>query len=402
MGQDGEIMASESPKRSNNTIGLAMTGGGARGAYQAGVLKRIGEIKKFEGKAGPFTIIGGASAGAVNGAALAAGNHDFQLCTRWISQLWSHLHTKDVYRSDFGSLIPKAGRWLRDLSVGAIFGGGHAHSLLDASPLPIFLGKYLNCESIHKNVERGNIKALSIAATNYSSGKTFFFVQGKDIPMWAKSRRVSVATEIRVEHICASAAIPIVFQPVRVAHPYGADFFGDGCLRLTTPLSPVIRLGADRLLAIGVRTASPTEDQPSVFVETPPLAQILGTTLNAIFLDHLDADVEHLERLNQIVTKAHITAKNLEGISEPIKTVIPLVIKPSDDLGKVAENFTKNLPIPVRYLMEGLGTRKTPSADLMSYLLFDPDYTRALIDMGYKDANTRIDEIENFLFASNR
>jgi NTE family protein len=373
------------------------------------VLKRIGEIKRLRNSTSPFKIIGAASAGAVNGTALATGAHDFHRCTKWLGELWGSLETQNVYRSDLRSLVPKAGRWIRDLGTGALFGGGHAHSLLDASPLYDFLGKHLRCEFIQRNIDRGNLRSLAIAATNYSNGKTFTFVQSdKDVQLWTKSRRVSLACPITVAHICASAAIPIVFQPVRLTTEYGADYYGDGCLRMSAPLSPVIRLGATRILAIGVRSQKAADeslkeknlvsDKSNQEYDPPPLAQVLGVSLNAIFLDHLDSDVEHLVRLNQIISAGRLTDSVVSGIREPMKIVTPLALSPSVDLGKVAETFEKRLPTPVRYLMAGLGTKQTPSSDLLSYLLFDSDYTKALIDLGYKDAESRIDEIEEFLF----
>jgi len=383
-----------------------MTGGGARGAYQAGVLKRIGQIKRLQGMPGPFKIIGGASAGAVNGVAIASGNHDFARCVEWVSKLWSDLENKDVYRTDLFSLIPKAGRWMKDLSLGGAIGGGHAHSLLDASPLGKFLSQYIKPEYIQTNIDRGHLRSLCVSATNYSSGKNFLFIQAEPgHKMWTKSRRIALATKITIDHVCASAAIPVVFQPVKVVTEYGADYFGDGCLRLHAPLSPVIRLGAERILAIGLRSeksAAMNENTPLTpgmarkIPKPPPLAQILGVSLNAIFLDHLDADVEHLFRLNQIISQGTF---NVKGVQEPIRVVHPLVITPSYDLGKVAEEFSNKLPMAVRYFMSGLGTGEASSSDLISYLLFDSEYTKALINMGFADADDRIDEIENFIFA---
>jgi NTE family protein len=383
-----------------------MTGGGARGAYQAGVLKRIGQIKKLQGKSGPFKIIGGASAGAVNGAAIAAGNHDFARCVELVAKLWSDLENKDIYRTDLVSLIPKSISWLKDLSLGGMIGGGNAQSLLDATPLNGFLNKYIKTDYIQNNIDKGHLRSICISTTNYSSGKNILFIQAEPgHKMWTKSRRMAIAAKIEIEHICASAAIPIVFGPVKVETEFGADYFGDGCLRLHAPLSPVIRLGAERILAIGLRSeksASMNEHTPLSPGMTrkeptpPPLAQILGVTLNAIFLDHLDADVEHLFRLNQIISQSKLDFK---GISEPIKIVHPLVISPSFDLGKLAAEFSHKLPTAVHYLMSGLGTDQASSSDLVSYLLFDSEYTKALINMGYADADGRIDEIENFIFA---
>ncbi len=226
-------------------LGLAMTGGGARGAYQAGVLKRIGEIKRLQNRRNPFSIIGGASAGAINGSALAAGSDNFALVTTRLAELWASLKPADVFRCDFMSQAHNSLIWILDLSFGGALGGGNARSLLDATPLRHFLKTHLDCSRIQENIKRGNLYALAISATNYSSGKSYLFIQGaKGHPMWNRSRRVTLATKITVEHICASAAIPMVFQPVRLETAHGTAFFGDGCLRLQQPLSPIIRLGA--------------------------------------------------------------------------------------------------------------------------------------------------------------
>ncbi len=386
-------------------LGLVMTGGGARGAFQAGVLKRMGELKIFQdGRPSPFSIIAAASAGAVNGAAVAAGSHDFRRCCLWVAQLWSHLKTQNIFRSDPRSLVPMAAHWLQDLTLGGIFGGGHAHSLLDASPLADFLSRHLKTDFIDANVKKGHLRALCIAATSYSSGKTFLFVHGQeDLPLWVKTRRIAIPTKIEVDHIRASSAIPVVFQPVGLSTPYGTDYFGDGCLRMTAPLSPAIRLGADAIFAIGVRSHKAAADnalkklhEEGEAVTSPPLAQVLGVALNAIFLDHLDTDVDHLMRLNQIV--AHLDEEKVKASQgEIIRPIHVLNISPSVDLGELAGQFAHKLPTTVRYLLTGLGSKEAASYDLISYLLFDSEFTRALIDIGYNDADKRIDEIEEFL-----
>jgi NTE family protein len=296
----------------------------------------------------------------------------------WVAKLWAEIENNDIYRTDLVSLIPKSVSWLKDLSLGGMIGGGHAHSLLDSTPLQGFLAKYIKTEHIQQNIDQGNLRSVCISTTNYSSGKNFLFIQAEPgHKMWTKSRRVALAAKIEIEHVCASAAIPIVFAPVKVKTEFGTDYFGDGCLRLHAPLSPVIRLGAERILAIGLRSeksAAMDENTPLTpgmakkEPSPPPLAQILGVSLNAIFLDHLDADVEHLFRLNQIISQGHL---DFRGIQEPIKIVNPLVISPSFDIGKLAEEFSHKLPTAVHYFMSGLGTNKASSSDLISYLLFD-------------------------------
>ncbi len=380
-------------------LGLAMTGGGARGAYQAGVLKRIGEISRVE-KGSPFPIIGGASAGAINGSALAAGSDNFFLVTKVLSELWASLKPSDVFRCDLISQAHNSLIWIMDLSFGGAFGGGNARSLLDASPLRYFLGKHLNCNRIQENIKRGHLYALAISATNYSSGKSYLFIQGaKGHPMWNRSRRVTLATKITVEHVCASAAIPLVFQPVRLETAKGTAFFGDGCLRLQQPLSPLIRLGAEKILAIGVRCEKLEHQEESSDQKDPSLAQVMGVLFNVMFLDHLATDVEHLERLNQLLQTGQISQSGLE-LCEKMRPLTVLQITPSVDLTEIARHHQRDMPYLIQYFVNSLGRDAASCSDLMSYLLFTPKYTRELINLGYHDADERIDEIEDYLFSS--
>ena len=375
-----------------------MTGGGARGAYQAGVLKRIGELKQIQSSGNPFPITGGASAGAINGAALAMGCDDFPLATRVLAHLWSRLQPDNVFRCDFLHQARNSITWILDLSFGAVLGGGNARSLLDASPLQRFLNQHLDCSRIRNNIRRGHLYAFAISATNYSSGKSYLFIQGaKGHPIWNRSRRVTLATRITVEHICASAAIPLIFQPVKLKTPRGTAFFGDGCIRLQQPLSPVIRLGAEKILAIGVRGQG-LEHRQEFAREEPSLAQVLGTLFNVMFLDHLATDIEHLERLNQLLSEGHIKQLGTDGC-ERLRPLTPLLITPSVNLTTLAEQHQRDLPYLIQYFVNSLGRDAASCADLMSYLLFTPKYTSDLIAIGYEDASRRIDEIEDFLFS---
>jgi len=383
-----------------NTLGLVMTGGGARGAYQAGVLKRIGEIKRVQTEGNPFPIIGGSSAGAVNGSSLASGSDDFSLAAKILSQIWSDLEPSDVFHCDLLSQAHNSLTWILDLSFGALLGGGHARSLLDATPLRHFLSKHLHCERIRDNIKRGHLYALAISATNYNSGKSYLFIEGmKGHPMWNRSRRVTLATRITVEHVCASAAIPLVFQPVKLKTARGTAFFGDGCVRLQQPLSPVIRLGAKRVFAIGVRCENLEHQREPVDQKDPSLAQIMGVLFNVIFLDHLATDIEHLERLNQLLAGGAISQSGIEGC-EQMRPLASFLMTPSIDLSEVAEQHQKDMPYLVQYFVNSLGRDAASCADLMSYLLFTSKYTRDLIEIGYNDANRRIDEIESFLYPS--
>ncbi|HKD86289.1 MAG TPA: patatin-like phospholipase family protein [Terriglobales bacterium] len=380
-------------------LGLAMTGGGARGAYQAGVLKRIGEIKRVQTDGNPFPIIGGASAGAVNGSALAAGSDEFSATTKHLADLWANIKPSDVFRCDLASQAHNSLIWILDLSFGGAFGGGNARSLLDATPLRYFLRKHFNCDRIQDNIKRGHLYALAVSATNYNSGTGYLFVQGaKGHPMWNRSRRITLSTKITVEHICASAAIPLVFQPVRLETPRGAAFFGDGCMRLQQPLSPVIRLGAEKIFAIGVRgERSQQEEAPDR--NPPSLAQVMGVLFNVMFLDHLATDVEHLKRLNELLTNGQVSPADFER-SERMRPVSAFLVTPSMNLTQVAAQHQREMPYLIQYFVNGLGRDEASCSALMSYLLFTPKYTRALINLGYHDADERIDEIEDYLFSS--
>ena len=394
-------------------LGLVLTAGGARGAYQAGVLQRIGEIPRLREGTSPFKIVTGASAGAINGTFMAARSHDFGRGARDLTELWAKLHVQQVFRSDPISLAWGNMRWMWDLSLGGLIGGGNVHSLLDTAPMQKVLRDSLHLRGIDNAIERGDLFAAAVSATSYHSGRSFTFVQGRPgHPIWTRARRVTVCTKLRAEHVCASAAIPILFSPVRVrTSAAGECYFGDGALRLVAPLSPAIRLGASRILSVGVRCSSAAAalqqaetaiDEPGTArvaePAEPPIAQICGVFLNALFLDHLDADLDHLNRMNELLEAGGIPA-GTSGASPGIRKVEPLTISPSSDLALVAAAFAHRMPRVFRYAMDGLGKPDAQSADLMSYLLFDSSYTRALLDIGYHDAGRRIDEIEQFLFA---
>lgn len=388
-------------------LALVLTAGGARGAYQAGVLKRIGEIPRLRDRPSPFRIIAGASAGAINGAMIASLAGRLVESTGALAGVWSRLRVQDVFRPDLLSFLTNGLRLVVDLGLGGLIGGGRVQALLDTAPLRGFLAGAIPFEGIGESIRRGDVFALAVTATSYHSGRSYTFIQGRPgHPVWYKSRRVTLPVEIGIDHICASASIPLVFPPVRLVCEGRALWFGDGGLRLVNPLSPAIRLGASRVFAIGVRSQTAAsslsraeqigaESEPSI--ERPPMAQICGVFLNAIFLDHLDADLDHLRRMNELIAAYGGASQAAIEMREPMRTVQPLVVSPSHDLAIVAKAMAHRMPAVVRYVLEGLGTPDAQSADLMSYLLFDTAYTRALIDIGYQDAAARIDEIEEFV-----
>jgi NTE family protein len=387
-----------------NPVGLVITGGGARGAYQAGVLLRVGELKRVATRGNPFPFIGGASAGAVNAAALAAGSDDFLSATKALVHLWRNIKPSDIFHCDLLSQAHNSITWILDLSFGAILGGGKAQSLLDATPLRNFLNRHLDCDRIQVNIKRGNLYALAISATNYNSGKSYLFIQGaKGHAVWQRLRQVTLPTKITVDHVCASAAIPLVFRPVRLKIRRGEAYFGDGCIRLQQPLSPVIRLGAEKVFAIGVRCGNKERMEVIADEHSPSLAQVMGVLFNVMFLDHLATDLEHLERLNHLLESGHIEQHEVEECDEceKIRPISTLVVTPSVNLGDLAQQHHKDMPALIRYFVTSLGRDAASCTDLMSYLMFTPQYTRELIAIGYRDADKRIDEIEEFLFSRN-
>jgi NTE family protein len=396
-------------------LGLVLTAGGARGAYQAGVVRRIAELPALRDRPLPFPIVAGASAGAINGSILAARSESFVDAAREVASVWSELKAEQVFRTDLSALAWRGVTLARDFLLGGLLGHTVTHGLLDTAPLAALMERVFPPAGIAAGIARGDVYAVAVSATSYHSGRSYTFVQGRrGHPVWIKSRRVVVPVTLTHEHVLASGAIPIVFPPVRISSSRGELWFGDGGLRLVTPLSPAIRLGATHLFAVGVRSSRAADslardesadtavpDAASRLL-CPPLAQVCGVFMNAIFLDHLDADLDHLRRMNELVA-AHASGTGPTApetgapLVEPMRVVRPLVLSPSEDLALVAQRYAHRMPRLLRLVLEGLGTPDAQSADLMSYLLFDSAYTRTLVEIGYGDAGARIDEIEAFL-----
>jgi NTE family protein len=395
-------------------LGLVLTAGGARGAYQAGVLRRISEIRALREGTSPFSIVTGASAGAINGAALAARSNDFGAAGADIARIWSELRVERVFRSDIPSLLTTGASLARDFVLGGLFGHTTTTGFFDTSPLEEMMRAVFPSDGIAESIARGRLYAVAVTATSYHSGRSYTFIEGRPgHPVWSKSRRVVLRAKITHQHVLASSAIPILFPPVKIGVGGSGLWFGDGALRLVAPMHPAIRLGASRILAVGIRSSraaatlaheeagSAASALESGGLSCPPLAQICGVFFNAIFLDHLDADVEHLRRMNTLI-EHQIDTEAAEGQApdaeiEGMRPIDSLVISPSEDLALVAQRFAHRMPRLVRYMLDGLGVPDAQSADLLSYLLFDSTFTRTLVDIGWRDADARIDEIEEFV-----
>ena len=367
-----------------------MSGGGARAAYQVGVLKAIAEMLP-EDAPNPFPIICGTSAGAINGAALAIYATRFQEGVRRLGMIWSTFQVQQVFRADARGIMGSGARWLLALLVGGL-GKHNPRSLLDRTPLYSLLNKYLPCEKIQQSIDAGALHAFSVTALGYTSTQSVTFFQGvSSIHPWKRARRIGCAAPITVEHLMASSAIPFIFSAVKI----NREYFGDGSMRQVAPLSAALHLGADRILVIGVRQDD-EEQLPRVKADDhPSLAQIAGHVLNSIFLDSLAVDMERLQRINN--TLKTIPSHYLKEGGVTLRPVEVLAISPSADIAKIAERHAQSLPRPVRYLLLGIGAYKRSGANLVSYLLFEKSYCRELMALGYADAMSHRGQVKAFL-----
>ncbi|HUE77976.1 MAG TPA: patatin-like phospholipase family protein [Longimicrobiales bacterium] len=374
---------------SANELALVLTGGGARGAYQVGMLRCL--ARRFPDVRVP--IITGVSAGAVNAAHLASHHGTFAQAVEELVGLWSELTPERVFRSDPGSLSWSVARWgLRLLSGGRV-PTPTVQGLVDTSPLREYLEEAMaaiegEITGIDYNLHRGVLKAVAISTTSYTTGQSVIWVQGRDIELWERPNRKSIQTKIGVDHVMASSALPLIFPAV----PIGDQWYGDGGIRLAAPLSPALHLGARRILAVSTRFDRSREEADQFDVSGyPPPAQVLGVLMNSIFLDLLDQDVHRLERLNRLLERLPVRERS--GL-QPVRLV---VMRPSKDLSKLASEYEPRLPRAFRFMTRGLGTRETGSPDILAMLMFQPDYLRALIDLGERDAEQRLDEIVDLL-----
>jgi NTE family protein len=371
-------------------IGLILTGGGARAAYQVGVLKAIAEF--LPRRAGnPFQVICGTSAGALNAVTLAVNARQFRKGVKYLLGIWVNADVSNIYRSDVLGVAKNTGRWIFGLVL-SLFGINHMNriSLLDNSPLRTFLERALPCEKIQESIDAGALHALSITASGYGSGHSVTFYQGvPGIQPWKRARRLGMETKIGIEHLLASSAIPFLFPAVHIHR----EFFGDGSVRQIAPISSALHLGADKVLLMGAWHVDDEAGRRSRMDTYPTLAQIAGHALDSIFLDGLEVDLERLQRINMTVS---LIPEELRLATE-MRHIDVLVITPSHPLEQVAERHLSRLPWSIRVLLRLAGVMRRSGANLVSYLLFDKHYCNALIELGYQDALKRREEILKFL-----
>lgn len=384
------------------TTGLILTGGGARAAYQVGVLKAVARIRRDcdAPRGNPFPVIAGTSAGAVNAAAIACHADHFDLAVAGLVDIWHEFTAEQVYRADSIGVIRTGARWLTMLTAGwalARWRKIKPRSLLDNAPLKQLLGRMLQLDRLHDVMQGGHLQALAVTASSYSSGfHVTFYDAVREFKPWTRSQRIAVESPITIDHLLASSAIPFVFPAAPLPIGGQTEWFGDGSMRQAAPISPAVHLGAERILVIGAGRMHEPAGRRAISADYPNVATIAGHALSNIFLDALAVDIERLHRINRTLSLLSPEAR----AQTPLRQIDVLVIAPSQRLDDIAARHLHALPVPVRALLRGVGVQgegeDASGAALASYLLFEAPYTRELLALGEADTLARRDEVARF------
>ncbi len=367
---------------------LVLPGGGARGAFQVGVLKAISELLP-KGAVNPFQIISGTSAGAVTSIVLAAKARRFRHAVAELEDVWGNFRCHNVYKTDHLTLLRNSLRWLGAMVTGGLV--SMPSSLLDNSPLRALLSRNVRFPRIQLALDHGWLDAIAVTAAGYSTAQSHTFFQAtpehKD---WTRTRRVGVRAELNLDHVMASIAVPMIFPPVRM----GGEYFGDGAMRQATPLSPAIHLGAERILVLGVRNeVADKAPAPGTKLDSPSIAQIAGYMLDTLFMDGLYSDLERMTRINQLIDS--VPEEHRAGTMQGMRAIDTMIIVPSEDVRDIAHRHHQELPMALRALLRGIGGKRPRENRLISYLLFEQNFTREMIDLGYHDAmNVKIELLD--------
>jgi NTE family protein len=370
--------------------GLVLTGGGARAAYQVGVVKAVRDILGNPTR-NPFPIVCGTSAGAINAATLAVFADDFTRGVGNLLEVWEHMRCEHIYRTDAWHIMRSGSRWL---SAMMLLSRHNPISLLDNAPLRDMLEKNLDFAKIQANIDSGALYAVCVTASGYTSGQSVSFFQGgSGLEGWERNQRIGAAVPMNLDLLLASSALPFIFPAVK----FNREYFGDGSMRQIAPVSPALHLGADRVLIVGTGRQAGEEARQRSNVY-PSIAQIAGHALNSIFLDSLMVDIERLERINRTVQL--IPQDKLSDSGVQLRPVKVLFITPSQPIERIAARFIHELPRTVRFILRPTGALNRSGSNLASYLLFEESFCRALIDLGYQDTVSRAAEVKELFEAA--
>lgn len=377
-------------------LGLVLSGGGARGAYQAGVIAALAHISSKMNIRNPFQIYTGVSAGAINVCMLAGNPGDFVESAKNLLDLWSNITSDKVFYADLITLSRGGLNWMTELSIGSYKKESALRSLLSTHPLSNLLAANCHFDEINKKIKNGLLRAVSVSALDYESISTLTFFQGAaDITPWERGMHRSERAMLGIDHVLASSAIPLLFPPIKI----GSRYFGDGCIRNQSPCGPAIYLGADRLISIGVRRR---QDTTFSYHHTgkgaiPTVSRIANVLMNAMMMDGLESDIQRIEQINQ--SYSLLTPQERSKVA--VKQVDYLWISPSVDFAEIAATSGGDLPRMIRYLLRGPGSLEE-SSEVLSYLLFTPAYCRQLIDIGFSDGMKEKDKIEELFLKRNQ
>jgi NTE family protein len=369
-------------------VGLILSGGGARAAYQAGVMLALTRMLP-DSRQNPFPVICGTSAGAINAAGLANGASDFRAAAGYLAQVWRHVHIADVYQADLVYFL----KTFLHFGVSLASGGrlwNNPRSFLDNAPLRDFLTKTMSFDGIEKSLASGALHALALTASCYNSGQSVTFFDGDpSISEWTRQMRVGMRDKIGLDHLMASSALPLIFPSARV----GKRYFCDGAVRQMAPLSPALHLGAEKLFVVGL--ASPQQSAPGASGGYPSPAQVFGHLLNSVFADSMASDLERLIRVNHTVSLLQHDDRLVS--KTPLKRVEVFMLNPSVSLESIALKHVQRFPPVLRFILQGTGATRKRGLSLATYLLFEPGYCRDLIALGYRDALQQRQAISHFL-----
>jgi NTE family protein len=371
-------------------FGISLTGGGARVSYQAGVLKGLIELLKEQsllGEKNPFKLWTGVSAGAINASLCASSIHDLEAAGEKLVSLWGQVRPEDVYLTDAKSLGLNGIRWAADLTFGSLMKKKVARSLLDTEPLRGTLEKNIQFSDIQKHLDLGLLNGLACSAYSYRDNRTVTFLQSNLDCGWDRHRRYSLKQKIGADEVLASCAIPVLFPAAQI----GDQYYADGSFRNLSPISPIIHMGAKKILVIGVRGKD--EFSEKVYKRQPGVARIAGLILNSLFFDTTEVDLERLRHINELID---VTGKDIETKRSDYSRIEYLVVRPSRDVSYLAYEKIKNFPKMIHFLLGGLGPVEE-SSELASYLLFVSEFTRELIDLGYADIMSQKETVVRWL-----